>query len=336
MIGIRHLLELAIIYLIFFIVLNVLDDEDQDFIFLDKKHSTIIKGIAIILVLTSHMGGIFGIRYLTPLGGIGVSLFLIVSGYGLYESYKINGLDNFWKKRVWNIFIPYIIVQILMLPMRDSINIIEFILDILLINPLYMYGWYMNYILKMYILFYIIIKYIKDVGIQKKIFFVASILQLFIYPEIEAEQCLSFFSGIMLSIYNPFITIDTKNKIPYMKKSIILLIIGIAFLVIKQTDMVRNSEQYIFNIIQLMIKLPIALSLIIISYLLKNIISYKFIAFMGNISLYIYLIHGYLIGILLQPNIIKILIFILLSIISANIINKFYNIIRKINYKLFV
>lgn len=38
-----------------------------------------------------------GIQFI---GGIGVALFLICSGYGLEVSYEKNGLKDFWMKRM--------------------------------------------------------------------------------------------------------------------------------------------------------------------------------------------------------------------------------------------
>ena len=46
--------------------------------------------------MLSHFTGNMS-RIFTPLGGIGVAMFLILSGYGLNESFKKNGLDGFWK-----------------------------------------------------------------------------------------------------------------------------------------------------------------------------------------------------------------------------------------------
>lgn len=47
-----------------------------------------MRGIAIFLIILSHIIGLFQIRYATPLGGTGVAIFLILSGYGLRESFS--------------------------------------------------------------------------------------------------------------------------------------------------------------------------------------------------------------------------------------------------------
>ena len=51
-----------------------------------RKDTTIIKAIAILCVFFCHLGNQFT-RFTTPLGGIGVCMFLIISGYGLEKSF---------------------------------------------------------------------------------------------------------------------------------------------------------------------------------------------------------------------------------------------------------
>lgn len=75
-----------------------------------KDSTTAIKGIAILLIVICHVGQFgFHIRMFVPLGGIGVAVFLILSGFGLMESYTKYGLKDFWKKRVLRLLIPYFI-----------------------------------------------------------------------------------------------------------------------------------------------------------------------------------------------------------------------------------
>lgn len=66
------------------------DKQENDYKFMSVQHTNICRAIAaiIIIIIIQHVSGGFEIRYLTPLGGIGVAMFLILSGYGLNESYK--------------------------------------------------------------------------------------------------------------------------------------------------------------------------------------------------------------------------------------------------------
>lgn len=64
--------------------------------FLSLDYTTAIKGIAMLIIMLGHCSGHYvGGRLLTPCGGIGVSLFLIASGYGLNESFLKHGLADF-------------------------------------------------------------------------------------------------------------------------------------------------------------------------------------------------------------------------------------------------
>lgn len=56
--------------------------------FMDRKFTIVIKGLSIFTVLWSHVGGRFGIGGIQFVAGVGVSLFLICSGYGLEISYQ--------------------------------------------------------------------------------------------------------------------------------------------------------------------------------------------------------------------------------------------------------
>lgn len=72
-----------------------------------------LKGLAILMVIFSHIGYFLfaGDQFLFPLstmGGVGVNLFLFLSGYGLAVSQNSSSLTtiNFYKKRLLKIFIP--------------------------------------------------------------------------------------------------------------------------------------------------------------------------------------------------------------------------------------
>lgn len=70
------------------VVIDIVRKQISNIKWMSKNYTTIIKGVAIIMVIMSHIGNVNDFRYLAPLGGIGVSLFLICSGYGLNESSK--------------------------------------------------------------------------------------------------------------------------------------------------------------------------------------------------------------------------------------------------------
>lgn len=64
--------------------------EKNDFQMDNRQYSLFLRGVAIMLVVVCHCMGQFT-RIFTPFGGIGVALFLILSGYGLNESFRRGG-----------------------------------------------------------------------------------------------------------------------------------------------------------------------------------------------------------------------------------------------------
>ena len=138
--------------------------------------------------MLSHIGNAKGTRLFAPGGGIGVALFLICSGYGLNESAK-KGFHvwRFWKKRIVTVFLPYALIRtVMVITKHNDITALDFLFDITCIKPLYGLGWYLNYLLLCYVVF--------------------SVYQLL--TELQAEQCLSFITGVVLSEYK----IASTNK----------------------------------------------------------------------------------------------------------------------------
>lgn len=76
---------------------------------LSRDDVTKIKAIAILFVLFGHTQQILW-------GGAGgVAMFLIVSGYGIAESYMNKGLALYWNKRIKGVWLPYFAAAVLKL-----------------------------------------------------------------------------------------------------------------------------------------------------------------------------------------------------------------------------
>lgn len=95
---------------------------------MNTDHTSQLKGIAILMVLFSHIGYFLdaGDKFLYPLsvaGGVGVNIFLLLSGYGLTISelkYHHNPV-KFYLKRLKRIFLPMWIVLIFFLLLDISL-----------------------------------------------------------------------------------------------------------------------------------------------------------------------------------------------------------------------
>ncbi len=118
---------------------------------LSKQKSKMVKAIAIIFVIMSHTGTF-------PWGGlIGVHLFLITSGYGIYCSLE-NKKEHYWIKRISSVYLPYLFCTVLFLLIRffilkESYNLIRITVSFigldfgLNVDPTM---WYISYIFAYY------------------------------------------------------------------------------------------------------------------------------------------------------------------------------------------
>ena len=139
---------------------------------LNKEATNAMRGVAIISVIISHfVGGGYGIRLVTPLGGIGVAMFLILSGYGINESYKRKGLDKYWRNKATRILTPYLLWTVLL----SVISLIEK-LDIHF--PLRY--WFLEYLFLWYLVYYLARKRILQGLIY--VMFVFVLLSFVLFP----------------------------------------------------------------------------------------------------------------------------------------------------------
>ena len=68
--------------------------------------------------------------------GVGVSLFLILSGYGIELSVKKNGLNKFWIKRFFRVLVPYILTEfIFFIVQGKDLSFTDVIMDFSLLKP---------------------------------------------------------------------------------------------------------------------------------------------------------------------------------------------------------
>ena len=260
-----------------------------------RSDSQNIRGILSLLIIIHH------IQYMLPnnkilslfhsLGATIVSLFLFIAGYGLMASYLTKGreyLNNFFQKRIWKVFKPCLIVSFVYMCLIywDKGNISTTILsDLVLkgITPL-PNSWFVFSIILFYFFFYIVFRFVKTM--KQRLFwcFVLSSAYLLTTMWVGYDRCwwvttYAFFSGLLYRYKEPFfITLFRKRiwLIGFVPASCFLL--------------------YILTRFRIELLLPMAY--IIIPLMVITLLShFKFpqnrvLAFLGNISYEIYLLHG--------------------------------------------
>ncbi len=267
--------------------------EKGSFAFLDMNHTLYAKGVAILIILIGHLGNYSGVTWFTPLGGIGVAIFLFCSGYGLTLSYKKNGLSRYWWKKLVGVYLPFFMVEalaslILQRPFLDTL------LSFIFIKRLSPYGWYMQYLFACYLLFWLGTKFIKHQKLRFSFFGAVAIASFFLFENLQGEQALSFFGGVLVGS-----ALDLSKARAHLagRKRFLLLISaallcgGIALLAIKQMPFVRSQHHYIITLINSLMKSSFAAGLLSITALLSPLKCAVFFA--GKLAYPLYLIHGY-------------------------------------------
>ncbi|PEW16951.1 hypothetical protein COD21_04285 [Bacillus cereus] len=210
--------------------------------YLNKNWSNQLKGIAIILVILGHL------QLISHAGAWGVAIFLIVSGFGLTQSYLKSGINNFFKKRVSKVLVPYSIVTLIWVVIDAFIgikhSISSTILALIGINLNEEFDksmWYITFILMWYIIFYITFKFIRNNSIRIIVLFVFSIMFYkfsFIFPSSVGVglYVLEFPIGVLLGLtYKRIIDIKT-NKLKIIQSILTICCFGLFFILYTQFD----------------------------------------------------------------------------------------------------
>ena len=283
---------------------------------LTVSDTTILKGIAILMVVIGHIGtAIPGFRIFTPLGATGVGLFLICSGFGIEKSFQKNGLANFWKKRFVNVWLPYALIELLALPIHIEFGVTNILLDFLLIKPLHPFGWYMRFLFIWYFVFYLSCY----INIKKKnaLLFIVALIYILCSDSLHAQVSFCFLIGIWMT--------KTSNLALIIRKSnfVVLLACSICLFIIRDYFKVNLIDiRLAWNIISFFYYSTLILS-VLIGYKIFSV-KYNYppywsgIAWVGLYSYELYLVHGYTYAIIdVNASYSSIILFIVMSIVGT-------------------
>ncbi|MBF0848303.1 acyltransferase family protein, partial [Streptococcus danieliae] len=201
-------------------------------------------------------------------------------------------------------------------------------------------GWFLQGIIVMYLTFYLSFRFIKSIHIAPflNLFLVCLVISIMMYLEIgywEYNSLLAFPLGIFWGIYKD----DLDNIINDKYKFLLILFTILIYLGHNYIDILMTFEikDNIYNYGFIANIKNIIFVIFFILLTLKLNFKNKIFNFIGNISLELYLIHGmfiyFLPDILGKDNkddFIYACLVIILSIISAYILNKIINNIQKI------
>lgn len=279
--------------------------------FLDKKMTDQLRGLAILIVVVGHLGiHILKYRYqFFNLADYGVSIFFILSGFGLARSYSNKNfkISEYLWKRMLRVMIPYCLITLLIIPMdvlflNKSYSVLTSILTFFGINlnntarHIDHVRWFVTLLIIWYVIFGMLWGKFKNGRFVTALFIIATGLFLFsYYVHYIGYAFLSFPFGVLIGLYFEEINygLKTVNK---------TLLLGIAFILLVVCYLLGKkilpqlfhhfpdvgllyANEFIYIIF------TIAFFIVGNQYLKKR--SY-FLSFVGKYSYEVFLIHGIL------------------------------------------
>ena len=253
-------------------------------------NTTVMRGIAILMVVVHHLSLWFGTNVLTSWGGGGVAIFMILSGYGLTMSYQKSGVKRFLWKRFVGIFIPWLVVILISMQPWTLYNQEWFWKYLFFID----HGpWYMQYLFVWYILFFVAHCMRWTYRIRWYIIGISALLMFLYWGPLQQEQSLCFPLGMWIGEH--YERVKKIDKRIYLRLSAVAAIVAIFALGAKQIPYIRSDiSSWIFITLQVILKTSMAIAVIAAVPFIIKIKASRFLLFTGVISYEMYLIHGFI------------------------------------------
>ncbi|MCI9259426.1 MAG: acyltransferase [Romboutsia sp.] len=257
--------------------------------YLTKNTTNNLKAVAIILVILGHLG------FINRSGAWGVGIFLLLSGYGLTQSYVKSGIIGFFKKRLLAVILPYSIVMLIwifvdfILGNKYSISTIATsILGVNFKSVIDVTMWYIPFLILWYIIFFLTFKSLKNNYFKIITMFIFScIIYYYVYKLFDQNvgvrlYTLLFPIGVLLGfLFSKELNISEK-----MLKSTLGHIIIFSFILFEIS--LNRSNDYRYYTLSI-----IMFSVMIISiFMIMQNFESKILSFIGNISFELYLFEG--------------------------------------------
>ena len=336
------------IFILLLISLFVYLIPKTDVDYLSNKSTKSLKGLLALLIIFHHISqkittgeNFSNFEYM---GRYIVALFFFLSGYGLYFQYRNNAtyMENFLKKRLVRIFIPFFVFIVIYIIYRATLGEVvnvDFFISFWKDHSNIIYnGWFINSIIVLYVIFYISFKR-KDskIAVFKLVFLTLVYIFWKAYQDHgdwEYVSIMAFLLGVFWMKYR--VSID---KFIEKKYFIFLVSFSILMYVFRHyEDIMKNigiTNKYIYYGI---VGNLCTVVFVVYFLLLTNKLNFsnKYLDFLGDISFEIYMIHGlvmhYLGKFFISSDVNDVLytiVVLFVSIVSAYYIKKLIIIIEK-------
>lgn len=262
-----------------------------------------LMGVAILLIMLYHSSVIFEIpifRHLFSNGDIGVELFAVLSGIGIYHSLSKNSIIVFYKKRIARIVPSFLLVSIpysLFLLLCRGASWKYFVSLVSGIAPLlgdYTF-WFVSFIMLCYLVspvLFLILSRTNTYGLLAIATFICTYFLMLLFPcQLSPLMWLFRFSDFVLGMEVARVLFDNESPCKEAPKYVLcylffLVIIAMLLTLVRDASYVVRYFSYFITVI------PILFSL---AFVLEHCqCMHKVFCFLGNFTLEIYLLHEHI------------------------------------------
>ena len=270
---------------------------------ISRDESLALKGISIITVILAHACGwaraFSGVPVLGNANIVGflcqggMTLFLFLSGYGLFVSFLENGIERYWDNKIKKVYIPAAIIQLIWLIIcctfngksyfENEMSRLSFFSELLCINQNNEIDgsmWYLSYLLFCYLYFYFYVHIpIKNIAIVRCLYLILfALLSDFFWPY-AANYVIAFPLGIMIA------NLLVKKQI-IISRNICYKIIFLGSLVsVFYLKFLIDRNVFVENFASVELA-----GLLILTVKALNVHKFDFFVRLGKISFYVYLL----------------------------------------------
>jgi peptidoglycan/LPS O-acetylase OafA/YrhL len=247
-------------------------------------------------------GGVFVaiVRMLTKVSMFG---FLFLSGYGCCCSYKKNGINGYWEKKITKIYIPAVLAGVVLVGVYlafgyavDRTIIFNYVICL---SPEDTYSWYLYYLFFWYGAFWFIYKFIKNKKIRLAILGGVMLYMWFTTPEVKwFSYANAYCLGFPLGVYYAEIA-DRFKEVPRIPAlyGVIILLTAVAILLAfnmntsQVTIFGKRVSFWLWTAIYNAMCLVEMVMVLVICSVIGKLKAARFFLWLGEISYCIYLLH---------------------------------------------
>ena len=272
--------------------------------YLSNKSTKSLKGLLALLIIFHHISqkittgeNFSNFEYM---GRYIVALFFFLSGYGLYFQYSNNAtyMENFLKKRLVRIFIPFFIFIVIYVIYRATLGEVvnvDFFLSFWKDHSNIIYnGWFINSIIVLYVIFYVSFMNKDSKIAEYKLVFLTLV---YIFWKAYQDHGDWEYVSIMAFLLGVFWMKNRVSIDKLLEKNYFIFLVSFSILMYVfhyYEDIMKNigiTNKYVYYGI---VGNLCTMVFVVYFLLLTNKLNFsnKYLDFLGDISFEIYMIHG--------------------------------------------